>query len=179
MEKRRVGTRFIDREATEEDQAKPLMQVLAEKGIKCSIIWHNHILSQYSCDTYFHSWVQLVPKSSNIRVSKNIMVMRFRSKNKSVAEISSHSFLTLDHIITKFVSKFEYFTLSRNKYCKSQMGHLFEYRGQSIRVLLLFSSIRCKSDLECLPILVDICLRYILNVPRRWRQWVPIHHFLE
>merc|ERR1711970_1359542 len=33
MEKRRVGTRFIDREATEEDQAKPLMQILAEKGI--------------------------------------------------------------------------------------------------------------------------------------------------
>lgn len=40
MEKRRVGTRFIDREATEEDQAKPLMQVLAEKGITCSIMWH-------------------------------------------------------------------------------------------------------------------------------------------
>ena len=38
MEKRRVGTRFIDREATEEDQAKPLMQVLAEKGITCSIM---------------------------------------------------------------------------------------------------------------------------------------------
>ena len=28
MEKRRVGTRFIDREATEEDQAKPLMEIL-------------------------------------------------------------------------------------------------------------------------------------------------------
>ena len=40
MEKRRVGTRFIDREATEEDQAKPLMQVLEENGIKCSIIWN-------------------------------------------------------------------------------------------------------------------------------------------
>merc|ERR1712060_439188 len=38
MEKRRVGTRFIDREATEEDQAKPLMQILAEQGINCSII---------------------------------------------------------------------------------------------------------------------------------------------
>ena len=41
MEKRRVGTRFIDRVATEEDQAKPLMQILAEQGINCSIIWHN------------------------------------------------------------------------------------------------------------------------------------------
>ena len=55
MEKRRVGTRFIDREATEEDQAKPLMQVLAEKGITCSIMWHIHILSQkiskFYCDT--------------------------------------------------------------------------------------------------------------------------------
>ena len=39
MEKRRVGTRFIDRVATEEDQAKPLMQILAEQGIKCSIMW--------------------------------------------------------------------------------------------------------------------------------------------
>ena len=38
MEKRRVGTRFIDREATEEDQAKPLMAVLAEKGINCTIM---------------------------------------------------------------------------------------------------------------------------------------------
>ena len=38
MEKRRVGTRFIDREATEEDQAKPLMAVLAEKGLDCSIM---------------------------------------------------------------------------------------------------------------------------------------------
>ena len=32
MEKRRVGTRFIEREATEEDQAKPLMEILSEKG---------------------------------------------------------------------------------------------------------------------------------------------------
>ena len=38
MEKRRVGTRFIDREATEEDQAKPLMEILANKGIECSIM---------------------------------------------------------------------------------------------------------------------------------------------
>ena len=38
MEKRRVGTRFIDREATEEDQSKPLMQILAEKGITCNIL---------------------------------------------------------------------------------------------------------------------------------------------
>merc|ERR1711937_670930 len=38
MEKRRVGTRFIDREATEEDQAKPLMEVLANKGINCSVM---------------------------------------------------------------------------------------------------------------------------------------------
>ena len=38
MEKRRVGTRFIDREATEDDQAKPLMEVLANKGIKCQIM---------------------------------------------------------------------------------------------------------------------------------------------
>ena len=38
MEKRRVGTRFIEREATEEDQAKPLMEILAEKGINCSIM---------------------------------------------------------------------------------------------------------------------------------------------
>jgi len=38
MEKRRVGTRFIDREATEEDQSKPLMQILAEKGITCTIL---------------------------------------------------------------------------------------------------------------------------------------------
>lgn len=36
MEKRRVGTRFIDREATDADHAKPLMQVLNEKG--CSIM---------------------------------------------------------------------------------------------------------------------------------------------
>ena len=66
MEKRRVGTRFIDREATEEDQAKPLMQVLAEKGIKCSIIWHDQILSQYSCDTDFNSGVQLVLRKRQI-----------------------------------------------------------------------------------------------------------------
>ena len=32
------GTRFIDREATEEDQSKPLMQILAEKGITCTIL---------------------------------------------------------------------------------------------------------------------------------------------
>merc|ERR1712003_379530 len=38
MEKRRVGTRFIDREATEEDQAKPLMEILAEKGITCALM---------------------------------------------------------------------------------------------------------------------------------------------
>ena len=38
MEKRRVGTRFIDREATEEDQAKPLMEILANKGINCAIM---------------------------------------------------------------------------------------------------------------------------------------------
>ena len=38
MEKRRVGTRFIDREATEEDQAKPLMKVLADQGINCSVM---------------------------------------------------------------------------------------------------------------------------------------------
>ena len=38
MEKRRVGTRFIDREATEEDQAKLLMEVLANKGIECAIM---------------------------------------------------------------------------------------------------------------------------------------------
>lgn len=38
MEKRRVGTRFIEREATEADQAKPLMEVLAEKGINCSLM---------------------------------------------------------------------------------------------------------------------------------------------
>merc|ERR1712131_474787 len=36
MEKRRVGTRFIDREATEEDHAKPLMEILNDKG--CSIM---------------------------------------------------------------------------------------------------------------------------------------------
>ena len=35
MEKRRVGTRFIDRDATEEDQAKPLMEILGI-GIKIS-----------------------------------------------------------------------------------------------------------------------------------------------
>ena len=38
MEKRRVGTRFIEREATEEDQAKPLMEILADKGIECSLM---------------------------------------------------------------------------------------------------------------------------------------------
>ena len=38
MEKRRVGTRFIDREATEDDQAKPLMEILANKGITCTIM---------------------------------------------------------------------------------------------------------------------------------------------
>ena len=42
MEKRRVGTRFIDREATEEDQSKPLMQILAEKGITCTILWQSN-----------------------------------------------------------------------------------------------------------------------------------------
>ena len=39
MEKRRVGTRFIDREATEEDHAKPLMAVVQEKIDECSIMW--------------------------------------------------------------------------------------------------------------------------------------------
>lgn len=38
MEKRRVGTRFIEREATEADQAKPLMEILADKGIECNIM---------------------------------------------------------------------------------------------------------------------------------------------
>ena len=38
MEKRRVGTRFIEREATEEDQAKPLMEILSEHGINCSVM---------------------------------------------------------------------------------------------------------------------------------------------
>lgn len=38
MEKRRVGTRFIDREATEEDHAKPLMAVMQEKIDECSIM---------------------------------------------------------------------------------------------------------------------------------------------
>ena len=36
MEKRRVGTRFIDREATDADHAKPLMELLNQKG--CSIM---------------------------------------------------------------------------------------------------------------------------------------------
>ena len=56
MEKRRVGTRFIDREATEEDQAKPLMQVLADKGINCSVMWHRivkwHQMVTLKCDIY-------------------------------------------------------------------------------------------------------------------------------
>lgn len=43
MEKRRVGTRFIEREATEEDQAKPLMEILADKGIECSLMWRNKL----------------------------------------------------------------------------------------------------------------------------------------
>merc|ERR1712026_55002 len=37
MEKRRVGTRFIEREATEEDHAKPLVMVLHEKLQDCKI----------------------------------------------------------------------------------------------------------------------------------------------
>ncbi|CBY11916.1 unnamed protein product [Oikopleura dioica] len=35
MEKRRVGTRFLDREVTQDDQEKPLMVLLEEK---CSIM---------------------------------------------------------------------------------------------------------------------------------------------
>ena len=38
MEKRRVGTRFIDREATEEDHAKPLMAVVQEQMNECSLM---------------------------------------------------------------------------------------------------------------------------------------------
>ena len=38
MEKRRVGTRFIEREATEEDHAKPLVMVMQEKLQECKIM---------------------------------------------------------------------------------------------------------------------------------------------
>ena len=42
MEKRRVGTRFIDREATEEDQAKPLMEILGT-GIWLKAAWKSFL----------------------------------------------------------------------------------------------------------------------------------------
>ena len=32
MEKRRIGTRFLDREVTEDDKEKPLMEKLSEQG---------------------------------------------------------------------------------------------------------------------------------------------------
>ena len=41
MEKRRIGTRFLDHEVTDADRQKPLAVIVQEKCESCSIMWLN------------------------------------------------------------------------------------------------------------------------------------------
>ena len=41
MEKRRIGTRFLDHEVTDADRQKPLAVIVQEKCESCSIMWIN------------------------------------------------------------------------------------------------------------------------------------------